>query len=260
MKLKNLLANKNVVTILGAILIVIVLYAFYMWRVNSAINPITVPYAKVTIGPRTKITSDMIGYLDIQQSSIRGNVLFNAEHSIINMYTNINCTIPAGSLFYEESVVEFKNLADSFLIDMPKDADGNYMEAYDFNVNTNSTYGNSVYPGNYIDLYFIGRSDTNGSEKIMYGKIASNVKVLAVKDSAGNHVFENTTENRQPSKIILAVDEELLSLLRVAEKIGNSEIKLVPTNVSYRYESTEEIVTQISDEDVRSYIEQHRAN
>ena len=58
MKLKNLLANKNVVTILGAILIVIVLYAFYMWKVNSAINPISVPYAKVTIGPRTKITND----------------------------------------------------------------------------------------------------------------------------------------------------------------------------------------------------------
>ena len=38
MKLKNLLANKNVVTIIGAVLIVIVLFAFYKWRVNVAIS------------------------------------------------------------------------------------------------------------------------------------------------------------------------------------------------------------------------------
>ena len=157
MKLKNLLANKNVVTILGAILIVIVLYAFYMWRVNSAINPISVPYAKVTIGPRTKITNDMIGYLEIQQSSMKGQVLTNANTQIVGMYTNVNSTIPEGSLFYGELVVEFKDLADSFLIDMPKDSEGKYMEAYNMKVDTDLTYGNSIYPGNYIDIYFIRR-------------------------------------------------------------------------------------------------------
>ncbi len=260
MKLKNLLANKNVVTILGAILIVIVLYGFYMWRVNSAINPISVPYAKQTIGPRTEITNDMIGYLDIQQSSMKGAVLTNANTQIIGMYTNINSTIPEGSLFYEGLLVRFEELADSFLIDMPKDVDGNYMEAYNFKVNVDTTYGNSVYPGNYIDLYFISRDEsTNG--KIMYGKVASNVKVLAVKDSAGNHVFENLTENREPSQIILAVNSELLSLLRVAEKISGSDLILVPTNVSYRPESKEnEIITEITDDDIKGYIEQNRAN
>ena len=260
MKLKNLIANKNVVTILGAVAIVVILYAFYMWRVNTAINPISVPYAKQTIGPRTKITNDMIGYLDIQPSSIMGNVLFNANRDIINMYTNVNCTIPEGSLFYDELIVRFEDLADSFLIDMPKDEDGNYMEAYDFKVNTSSTYGNSIYPGNYVDIYFIRKGDdTEG--KVLYGKVASNVKVLAVKDSAGNHVFENITANRQPSQMILAVSEELLSLLRVAEKISNSELILVPTNVLYRYEEGEtKITTQISDEDIKAYIEQNRAN
>ena len=259
MKLKNLLANKNVVTILGAILIVIVLYAFYMWRVNSAINPISVPYAKVEIGPRTKITNDMIGYLDIQPSSMKGNVLTNANTQIIGMYTNINSTIPEGCLFYEGLIVRFEELADSFLIDMPKDSDGNYMSAYNFRVDTDSTYGNSIYPGNYIDIYFI-RKDPNNNGKIMYGKLASNVKALAVKDSAGNHVFENITEHREPSQIIIAVTEELSSLLRVAESIGDANLILVPTNVSYRYESTEEIITEISDEDIKNYIEKNRMN
>ena len=260
MKLKNLLANKNVVTILGAVLIVIVLYAFYMWRVNSAINPISVPYALVEIGPRTKITNDMIGHLEIQQSSMKGKVLTNANTQIVGMYTNINTTIPEGSLFYEGVIVRFEDLADSFLIDMPKDADGNYMMAYNFKVDMNLTYGNSIYPGNYIDIYFVKKDESNRGGKIMYGKLASNVKVLAVKDAAGNHVFENITENRAPSQIILATTEELSALLRVAENINDSKLILVPTNVSYRYESDEAITTEISDEDIKGYIEQNRAN
>ena len=260
MKLKNLLANKNVVTILGAILIVIVLYAFYMWRVNSAINPISVPYAKVTIGPRTEITNDMIGYVDIQPSSMMGDVLTNVNTQIVGMYTNINSTIPAGSLFYNGMLVRFEELADSFLIDMPKDSDGNYMQAYNFNVSINTTYGNSIYPGNYIDIYYIRKDNSTGSEKIMYGKLVSNVKVLAVKDSSGNHVFENMTEHRAPSQIICAVTDEMLSLLRVAETMSSSSLILVPTNVSYRYENHDEIITEISDEDIKGYIEANRAN
>lgn len=253
MKLKNLLANKNVVTILGAVLIVIVLYAFYKWRVNSAINPISVPYAKVTIGPRTKVTNDMIGYLDIQQSSMKGQVLTNANTQIVGMYTNVNSTIPEGSLFYEGVVVRYEDLADSFLIDMPKDSEGNYMTAYNFKVNTETTYGNSIYPGNYVDIYFIGKDEG----KIMYGKIATNVKALAVKDASGNHVFENIAENRQPAQVILAVTDELASILRVAESITDSKVILVPTNATYRYESADEIIMEVSDSEIKAYIEQN---
>lgn len=254
MKLKSLLANKNVVTIIGAILIVIVLYAFYNWRVNQAIKPISVPYALVTIGPRTEITSDMIGYVDIQESAIKGNVLTNvnnqkAANPILGMYTDVNVTIPAGSLFYKESLVKFEELADSFLISIP---DG--MVAYNFKVNVMSTYGKSIYPGNYVDVYFKGVS----GGKIVLGKLVTNVKVLAVKDSKGNHVFENTTEDRIPSIAIFAVTEEMSEILRTAEYIKDAELIIVPTNVSYRYESSE-IVTEINNEDIKAFIEENRA-
>lgn len=250
MKLKNLLANKNVVTILGALLIVIVLYLFYNWRLSQAINPISIPYAKVTIGPRTKITSDMIDYVDIQQASIKGSVLTNPNTQIVNMYTNINCTIPAGSLFYEGTLVRFEELADSFLIDIE---DG-YV-AYDYQVNTTTTYGNSIYPGNYVDVYFKGVRDG----KIILGKLVQNVKVLAVKDSSGRHVFENTTEERTPSQIIFAVTDEIHELLRTAEYISNAELILVPTNVSYKIEDSKEILTEITSEEIKAYIEENRA-
>ena len=58
--LKRALTNKNTVTILGVILAVIVLYVGYNWRVKSATNPISVPYAVKTISAGTEITEDML--------------------------------------------------------------------------------------------------------------------------------------------------------------------------------------------------------
>lgn len=246
--LKNLLANKNVVTILGAVLIVVVLYAFYNWRVSQATSPIRIPYATVAIQPRTEITNDMIGYLEVPQSALKGNVLTNVNTQILGMYTNVNCVIPEGSFFYKDSIVKFAELPDSFLIDIPEN-----MVAYNFKVNTLTTYGNSMYPGNYVDVYFKGVDDT----KIILGKLVQNVKILAVKDSNGNHVFENNTEERTPNQIIFAVTEEISGLLRTAEYINDAEIILVPTNVSYRYE-TDQIVTDITSTEIKEYIENNR--
>ena len=185
MKLKKLLANKNVVTILGAILIVVVLFAFYKWRVNQAINPISVPYAKVAIGPRTQITSDMIDYVDIQESAIRGNVIY-AESQLTNgMYSGVNSYIPNGSFFYYSSaesagnIISKKDLPTAFLEEFELDKD---VVAYSYPVTTMSSYSNSIVPGKYIDIYLRILKD-DGSYDV--GKLVSNVKVLAVKDSSG---------------------------------------------------------------------------
>lgn len=252
MKLKSLLANKNVVTILGAILLIVALYAMYSWRVKEAINPIRIPYAKVTIGPRTRIERDMIDYVDIQEASIKGKVLTNPNTQIIGWYTNINTTIPKGSLFYagedNSLIVRFEDLADSWIANIPKG-----MVAYNLRVDVMSTYGNSIYPGNYVDIYFKGVD--NG--KIVIGKILSNVKVSVVKDDAGNNVFENITEHRTPSQVIIAVTEEMNSLLRTAEYMNNSKLIIVPTNKSYT-ENSEEVTTEISSEEIKAFIESSR--
>lgn len=253
MKLKNLLANKNVVTILGAILIVVVLYLFYNWRVGQAINPIKVPYATVTIGPRTEITPEMIGFVDVQESALKGNVMTNVNNKqapdpIVGMYTNVNTIIPAGSFFYKEAVVLFKDLADSWLEDIPDD-----MIPYNSRVDNLSTYGNSIYPGNYIDVYF--RNDRG--DKIIYGKVLKNVKVAAVKDANGNNVFASS-EHGQPNQIIFGVTEKMYSILRTAESIPGSKIELVPTNKPYDDEDKEKL-TEISDEEIIAFIENYKA-
>lgn len=246
-KLKQILSNKNTVTFIAALLIVLVLYFFYNWRLNQATSPIKVPYANQTINPRTKITSDMISYVDIPSASIKGNVITNAN-DIINKYTNVNASIPAGSLIYQSQIVRQEELPDSFLIDIEE----GYVP-YNFDVDIKSTYGNSIYPGNYVDVYFKGIQDG----KLMVGRLLENVKVLAVKDSSGRHVFETNDSDRTPSQIIFAVTPEIHLLLRKAEYINGVEIILVPNNTSLKLEdSEEEVAINVKSETIKNYIEE----
>jgi len=246
-KLKQILSNRNTVTLIGAVLIVLVLYVFYNIRLNQATSPVRVPYAIQTIGPRTEITSDMIGYLDITQASMKGNVLTNVSTQIVGMYTNVNCVIPAGSLFYKDVIIRKEELPDAFLIDIEE---GHV--AYNFDVSMKSTYGNSMYPGNYVDIYFKGVNDEG---LLMVGRMLENVKILAVKDSAGRAVFDTTTEERSPSQIIFSVTEDIHLLLRKAEYIRNVEIILVPTNASLQLEEGENAPIQVTSETIKEYIE-----
>lgn len=247
-RLKQILSNKNTVTLIAAILIVLVLYFFYNWRLDQAIDPVRVPYALQTIEPRTKITDDMIGYLEISQDAIKGNIVTNKDYLINNksdMYTNVNSVIPQGSLFYKSQVVREEELPDSFLIKVPE----GYV-AYNFSVNIESTYGNSMYPGNYVDVYFKGIDD---SGMLMVGKLIENVKILAVKDSGGRHVFEASSEERTPSQIIFAVTNEIHLMLRKAEYIKDAEVILVPSTATLELEE-EEIFINVTSETLKDYI------
>ena len=47
------------ITIICAIIGIIVLYVGYTMRIQSAVEPVSIPYAKVTIQPRMKITEEI---------------------------------------------------------------------------------------------------------------------------------------------------------------------------------------------------------
>ncbi|MEG0994461.1 MAG: SAF domain-containing protein [Bacilli bacterium] len=235
--LKKFLANKNTVTVLGTILIIAILYFGYNWRVNQAIKPVRMPYATETIQPRTKITEDMLGYVDVPVARLKGKVIKNASQ-IINKYSNVNTVIPSGSLFYQDTVVSFSNLPDASFVDIPED-----MVPYYFKVSVDSTYGNSFYVGNYIDIYFKAL-DKDG--KIMVGKLVENVKILAVKDSAGKGVFENTAEERVPASIIFAVPEKIHLMLRRAGYLVTQKVEIIPVPSGASYQTEVGAVTVTS--------------
>lgn len=253
--IKKFLSNKNTVTILGVVLAVFILYFFYNYRVNQATKPINVPYALVTIEPGTKITSEMVGTMKVPPAMLTDGVIRDVA-SVVGKYPNVDSVIPEGSLFYSRSVVEKDQLPDSIILDYPKG-----YTLYNLAVDSRSTYGNSIYPGNYIDIYLkITRKVADGStnqddNKIMYAKFIENVKVLAVRDSSGKNVFANTDEEVTPAMIIFALPEEDYVLLKKAEVLAtyNSEIVPVPTAESLEDDPAD---VQVSSKSLKDYINQ----
>ena len=253
---RKFLQNKNTVTVVGVVLAIFVLYFAYTMRIKSSINPITVPYAAQQIPAGTQITESMISTRQVPPSMLEGDVITNMGE-IVDKYSAADVVIPKGSLFYKRAVVEKEQLPANIILQYPK----GYV-LYNLSVNTESTYGNSVYPGNYIDIYLkaVNRIDdkdqaalTKDADKIMYGKLLANIEVLAVKDSSGKAVFQNIDQELTPSMVVFALPEEYYILLKKAEfmRSYDTSLILVPTNESLKDEPGE---LEVSSDELKQWI------
>lgn len=217
-KIKKFFANKNTITIFGIIIILVLLYYGYDTQVQSAVEPISIPVASVTIQPKTEITEAMITYVEVPSVSVGANVITTTK-KIVGQYTNVNALIPAGSMFYNEAIVTGDELPDYAFSELEE---GQIPVYYEVDVET--TYGNSIYPGNLVDIYMKGEE----GDKPFVGRLVENVKVLTVKDSSGLSVFENTEEDRTPASITFGVPQDIFMLLIKAKYLQNVELILVP--------------------------------
>ena len=243
--MKKFLGNKNTVTILGVILASVILYVGYNIRLQQMVELIRVPYANQTIQPKTAITADMISYMEVAKNFIGNASYYSSEDDIIGKYSNYNTMIAEGSLFYTDLLINEDDLPDSAFMDIPD----NYT-VINYGVNMDSTYANSMMPNDYINIYFKANDD-DGS--IMFGKFLSNIKILDVKDSSGQHVFENTEEARTPAYMLFALPEDMHLLFRKALYLSGQygvQLILVPNT----QELTEEDAEMVSSEDIQSFI------
>ena len=217
---KRFLKNKNMVTIIGVIIILILLYVGYSTQINRAVEPIQIPVATQTIQPRTEITDDMVELIDMPNVSLSDNVI-RSRAQIVGMYSNVNSVIPEGSMFYTDTVISEDELPDAAFA---KVKSGEVV--YNFPVDMESTYGNSIFPGNKIDIYM--KVGDGRDEKIMIGKLIENIEVLAVKDSSGRAVFEDTSDQRTPSMMIFGLKTDLYLMLKKASYMGSLGVELYP--------------------------------
>ena len=199
------LKNKNTVTVLGVLLGMGILVAGYTITVNKHVKPVQVPVASRTIQPRTRITSDMIKYVDVPEAYISENAIRD-ESAILNMFSNYNTMIPEGSMFYKETVVTEQSMPN-YVLSLLKE--GEYGVALDIK---DSGYGISwgIMPGDKIDLYMRVTSD-EGS--VMLGKFLENVEIITVTDDQGNNVYEVSDGSRTPAKLVFGVSEDMFLLL-----------------------------------------------
>ena len=241
--IRRFFKNKNTVTILGVIVILGLLYWGYSSQVNGAVAPISVPVAAQTIQPRTEITEAMVTTIEVPSISITDNV-YRTTNAVVGKYSAVNAVIPAGSMFYTESVVDKRELPDNAFVEVGDDE-----IPYLFPVDLESSFVNSIYPGNKIDIY-MKAEDTSG--KIMVGKLIADLEVVAVKDASGKNVFENTEEDRQAAYFIFGLDEEIHILLRKASYLSNYGVELIP--VPHGGTAVSEDETRVSTEYLKNFI------
>ena len=222
---KRFLKNKNTVTIFGILLSLAILYLAYNYRIKKETTPVNVPYAVNSIAPKTKITDDMVslrkvpgGLIDVADAEI------NTEN-IVGKYVRNDAFIPKGSIFYNRMIVSWDDLPSSLYENIP-----NGYTIYQLSVSMDSTYGNSIYPGNVIDIYayMANADDILGEGQSLYTKYIENIQVLAVTDSQGNNVFETIGKPLQPEKLVFAVPDCLYVNLTNADRLHSIEFIPIP--------------------------------
>lgn len=220
MGLKRFFTNKNVVTVIGVLLVLVILFFGYTSSIKKQTNPVNVPVAAKKINAKTQITSEDVTYVEVANRMV-GEGVIRSSVAIVGKYANINVTIPKGSMFYTDWIVDAKDIPGNWVEQLNYEAGelGYYMD-----VNIENTLGNNVLPNTYIDIY-MKAADENGTT--MFGKLLKNIKVLVVHDSSGNDVFKDAASIGSPAKIGFAVSQDLYVLLKKAEYL-NIDLVLAP--------------------------------
>lgn len=241
------LTNKTTVTLVGIVAGLGVLVGFYIYRVNTEVNPTKVPVAKREISATEEITKDDIEYVKVSKKFLKKIDVYTSVTDLIGKYVTTGTSIPKGGMFYKLQVVEKKELPNAIFDEIPEG-----YTIYQLKVNNNTTYANSIYPGDKIDLFL----KTTDQGLLIYSEFISNIEVLAVRDSAGQNVFD-VTSGRTPAWLLFAVKTDMYRYLKLAENIIGMSIEPVPSQNLYNAEigsteyASQELIELIESESER---------
>lgn len=238
---KKFFTNKTTVTILGVVVGIAVLFGFYTFRVNSAVNPTKVPVATRTLSATEEITSDDIKMVEIGSSFLSDVDVIKDTRNLTGKYVTTGTSIPKGAMFYTSQVVEKEELPNSIFDEIP---DG--YTIYQLRVNNQTTYANTIFPGDKIDLWL----SVNQDGLIYFGEFIRGIEVLAVRDQDGQNVFDVSSGNT-PAWLLFAVPTDMYRYLKVAEYISSMTVTPVPRNKAYNTESGS---TEITNDQLKSMI------
>lgn len=252
---KRFFSNPNTLTFLLVIVLIIVVYIVYNAMVKKAISPVTLPYATELLREKTQITVDRLGSIEISGSFVTGSGdgLIQSRGQIVDSYVAEGYQIPANSFFYQEAIMDEQTATKNKFEGMP---DG--YTAFQLEVDFHTTYGCSIMPGNYIDLYFMATTDqtADGVERVIFDKFIESIQVYDVVDEDGNNVFTYTEEDEEPEPkwLYFVVPEEYYELLQAAIITDQMELIPVPRNAGYSENPKE---TAIANPNIENFIHNH---
>ena len=230
--LKKFFTNKNTVTIIGVVAILIILYFMYTKTIETQTDKKLVPVAAKEIPAETEITSEMITTIQVAKAAMPEKVEKNSAN-IEGKYTCQNSMIPEGSMFYSDALCEFDELPGSWIKALQPDENGVMPIPYSFPVNVTTTYGNAIQPGDYVDFWaktILETTDTkNGdtSKGLIYSKVFENAKVLSVTDSEGKNVFKSKNDTGEPAFLNFGLTPDHYKFFRYMENVEEQAVTII---------------------------------
>ena len=221
--LKKFFTNKNTVTIIGVVAVLAILYFLYSKQIAKETKKENVPVAEHTISPLTYIESGDITHVEVAHAAKPEGVIL-VDSQIIGKYTGENVTIPKGGMFTKEQLVTEDELPGPWLTLVDTKTKGEM--PYYFSVNVTTTFGNSIQPDEYVDMY-IKTYDEKEEGKLIYTKLYENLKVLAVTEGSGKNVFRSTNDIGTPSFLNFGIPVSEQEIIKKAELLNGTDIDLI---------------------------------
>lgn len=192
------------------------------------------------IAPRTKISENDLIEIEVPKAYLQ-DYTFVEKEDIIGKYTEIQGMIPAGSPFYKSMLYEETDLPD-----YPSTQLKSGQVAYSMNVDL-SSLGGILKSGQRVDIHysFVSKDDVT-----ITGCLIRNARIIAIKDHRGIDI-EDEDSSKTPYLAILAIDEEDVSLLTLADSLG--QVKLITSSSTYDKDTE---ASRVNDSAVLTYLEQ----
>lgn len=216
--------KKSNKTVLGFSLIMLLAVNFLVFKIalRKELNLVEIPISIETIYPREKIKDEHLKMIEVPKAFVNESMLVSKE-DIVNKYSDIQTTIPKNSPFFEESLFE-----ESELPDYPTILLKDQQVVYNLISDLKKMSGNSIVVGQKIDIY---TTLLIKNEKPIVDLLVSAVRVIGVKDKKGFDI-SHPESNKIPHIVLLALDENILPIVRSCDEISKLELYAYSKNLS----------------------------
>ncbi len=227
------------IVITSSAILLLIAIGFHV-QLNRQIQLQKTYVAAKDISPRTKISESDLIEIEVPKAYLQDYTVVEKE-DIIGKYTEIQGMIPAGSPFYKSMLYE-----ESDLPDYPSTQLKSGQVAYSMNVDL-SSLGGILKSGQRVDIHY---SFVTKDDVTITGCLIQNARIIAIKDHRGIDI-EDEDSSKTPYLAILAIDEEDVSLLTLADSLG--QVKLITSSSTYDQDTE---ASRVNDSAVLTYLEQ----
>lgn len=176
----------------------------------------TVLVAKETLIPRKPIEETDLVSVDLPSHLIPLNI-YTEKEEIIGKVVAYHASVYEGMFFFKDALDEPTSSKDAPLLRLKEN-----QIAISFGVDVLSSIGNSLLPGQYVDIsmaYVVTKSHT------IVDTIFSDVRILAIKDKFGIDM-DDPKSQKVPHVVLLALNHDDVNDFHLANRKG--KLALVP--------------------------------